>query len=95
MDITRDIQAMTTFRDHSAEIMRHLKATRRPVVRMVNGKAAAVVRDADACQRQLDLAANASAAEGIRQGQEDCERGRTRPAEAVFSEPRAKYGISD
>jgi prevent-host-death family protein len=94
MDITKDIQPMTTFRNHSAEIMRHLKATKRPVILTVNGKAAAVVQDAEAYQRLLDLAAEASAAEGIRQGQEDYEAGRTRPADEVFSELRAKYGIS-
>jgi hypothetical protein len=29
MDITKDIQPMTTFRNRSAEIMRHLRATGR------------------------------------------------------------------
>jgi len=38
MDITKDIQPMTTFRNNSAEILRHLKATKRPVVLTVNGK---------------------------------------------------------
>ena len=59
---------MTTFRNHSAAIMRHLKDTGRPVILTVNGKAAAVVQDAAAYQRLLDLAAAANAAEGIRQG---------------------------
>ena len=68
MDITRDIQPMTTFRNHSADIMQRLKATGRPVVLTVNGKAAAVVQDAAAYQRLLDLAAQADAGEGIRQG---------------------------
>jgi prevent-host-death family protein len=71
MDITKDIQPMTTFRNHSAEIMQHLKTTKRPVVLTVNGKAAAVVQDAEAYQRLSDLAAAASASEGIRQGVED------------------------
>ena len=93
MDITKDIQPMTTFRNHSAEIMRHLKETKRPVVLTVNGKAAAVVQDAEAYQRLLDIAAEASAAEGIRQGLEDMENGRTRPAREVFEEMRAEYGI--
>ena len=37
-----------------------------------------------------DLAAEASAAEGIRQGLEDVRNGRTRPARAVFDEIRAE-----
>ena len=88
MDITRDIQPMTTFRNHSAEIMRRLKDTKRPMVLPVNGKAAAVLQDAAAYQRLLDLAAQASAAEGIRQGGAEARSGRTRPARAVFDEVR-------
>ena len=93
MDITKDIQPMTTFRNHSAEIMQHLKATRRPVILTVNGKAAAVVQDAQAYQRLLDLAAEASAAEGIRQGLEDMRAGRTRSAGAVLDELRGERDI--
>jgi len=93
VDITKDIQPMTTFRNHSAEIMRHLKETKRPVVLTVNGKAAAVVQDAEAYQRLLDIAAEANAGEGIRQGLEDLANGRTRPAREVFEEMRAEYGI--
>jgi prevent-host-death family protein len=93
MDITKDIQPMTAFRNHSAEFMRYLKETQRPVILTVNGKAAAVVQDAEAYQHLLDLAADASAAEGIRQGLEDLASGRTRPARDVFNEIRAEYGI--
>jgi prevent-host-death family protein len=93
MDITKDIQPMTTFRNHSAEIMRHLKVTKRPVVLTVNGKAAAVVQDAEAYQRLLNLAAEADAAEGIRQGLEDVADGRERDAREVFAEMRAEYDI--
>jgi prevent-host-death family protein len=93
LDITKDIQPMTTFRNHSAEIMQHLKDTKRPVILTVNGKAAAVVQDAEAYQRLLDLAAEASAGEGIRQGLEDLRSGRTRPARTVFDEIRGKYDI--
>ena len=93
MDITKDIQPMTTFRNHSAEIMQHLKATKRPVILTVNGKAAAVVQYAEAYQQLLDLAAEASAAEGIRQGLEDMDSGNTRPAREVFDEIRAEHGI--
>lgn len=93
MNITKDIQPMTTFRNHSAAVMQHLKETKRPVILTVNGKAAAVVQDAEAYQRLLDLAADASAAEGIRQGLEDVRSGRTRSARAVFDEVRGVNGI--
>src|SRR5690348_7417008 len=94
MNITKDIQVMTTFRNHSTEAMQHLRGTGRPVILTMNGKAAAVVQDAESYQRRLDLAAQASAAEGIRQGLEDLRTGRTRPAGVVFDEIRADYDIS-
>jgi prevent-host-death family protein len=93
MDITKDIQSVTMFRNHSARFLRRLRKTKRPLVLTVNGKAAAVVQDAEAYQRLLDLAAEASAAEGIRQGVDDVTRGRTRPAREVLDEIRAEHDI--
>jgi prevent-host-death family protein len=93
VDITKGHPADDHFRNHSAEIMQHLKKTKRPVVLTVNGKAAAVVQDAEAYQNLLDLAATANAAEGIRQGLEDLTSGQTCPAKAVFDEIRAEHGM--
>ncbi len=93
MNITKDIHPMTFFRNHSAEVMQHLKATKRPVILTINGKAAAVVQDAEAYQHLLDLAAEANAAEGIRQGLEDMKSGRTNSGSAVFAELRGTYGV--
>ena len=44
-------------------------------------------------QRVLDLAAQADAREGIRQGLEEMKRSLGRPAREVFDELRAEYGI--
>jgi prevent-host-death family protein len=93
MDITKDIQTMTTFRNHSAKFLRHLRKTKRALVLTVNGKAAVVVQDVEAYQKLLDLTAEASAAEGIRQGLEDIADGRTRPAREVLDEIRAEHDI--
>ena len=94
MDITEDIQALTTFRNHSAAFLQQLKKTQRPVVLTVNGKAAAVVQDAAAYQRLLDLAAQADATEGIRQGREDVAKGRVSPARKALKAFRREHGIS-
>jgi prevent-host-death family protein len=93
LDLTKDIQSLTTFRRQSAGFMKQLKKTKRPVVLTVNGKAAAIVQDAEGYQRLLDLAARADAEEAIRQGLDDVAHGRTRPAREVFEEFRRKYGI--
>jgi prevent-host-death family protein len=93
MDITQDIQALTTFRNNSAAFLQQLKKTKRPVVLTVNGKAAAVVQDAEAYQRLLDIAAQADAEEGIRQGLEDVAKGRTRPVREFLDSFRREHGI--
>jgi prevent-host-death family protein len=93
LDITEDIQSLTAFRRRSGEFMKQLKKTKRPVVLTVNGKAEAVVQDAGAYQRLLDIAARADVHEAIRQGLADAARGRTRPAREVFAEMRRERGI--
>jgi prevent-host-death family protein len=94
LDITKDIQPLTTFRRRSSDFLKQIKKSKRPVVLTVNGKAAAVIQDAAAYQRLLDVAARASAAEGIRQGLEDVKEGRVRPAEEFFKEFEARRGLS-
>jgi prevent-host-death family protein len=93
IDITKDIQPLTTFRNNSVKFMKRLKKTRRPIILTVNGKPEAVVQSAAEYQRLLDLAAAADANEGIRQGLEDVREGRTRPADEVFEKMRRKYAI--
>jgi PHD/YefM family antitoxin component YafN of YafNO toxin-antitoxin module len=93
LDITKGIQSITTFRRRSGEFLKQLKKSKRPVVLTVNRKVVAVVHDAEAYQRLLDIAASANAEEGIRQGLDDVAQGRTRPAKAVFDEIRHKHGI--
>jgi prevent-host-death family protein len=93
LDITRDIQSLTTFRRRSGDFIKQLKKSKRPVVLTVKGRAAAVVQDAESYQRLLDIAAQADAEEGIRQGLEDVARRRTRPARKAFEDLRRRYDI--
>jgi PHD/YefM family antitoxin component YafN of YafNO toxin-antitoxin module len=79
-DIKKDIQAVTTFRCNPGKLMKHLKKTKKPLVLTINGKAQAVVQGAGAYQRLVDITAQADALEGIRQGIENMEKGRERPA---------------
>ena len=93
IDITSDIQSLTTFRRRSSDFMKQLKKTKRPVVLTVKGKAAAIVQDAAAYQHLLDIAASASAEEGIRQGLDDVKQGKVRPAREFFADFEAEHGI--
>lgn len=94
LKISTDIQPLTTFRRKSSEFLKQIKKSKRPVVLTVNGKAAAVIQDAEAYQRLLDIAAQADAREGIRQGLEDARKRRTRPAEDFFRDFEAEHGVS-
>jgi prevent-host-death family protein len=93
LDITKDIQSLTTFRRRSGDFLKQLRKSKRPVVLTVKGKAAAVVQDAEAYQKLLDIAALADVEEGVRQGLEDVKKGRVRPVREFFKEFEAKHGI--
>jgi prevent-host-death family protein len=93
IDITQDIQPLTTFRNNSVRMMKQLKKTGRPIVLTVNGKAEAAVLSAAALQRLLDLAALADEREAVRQGDTDVAAGRTQPAAEVFDEMRTRHAI--
>jgi prevent-host-death family protein len=93
LDITKDIQSLTTFRRRSGDFMKLLRKNKRPVVLTVRGKAAAVVQDAEAYQHLLDAAALADVGEGVRQGLEDSRKRRLRPARKFFEEFEARHGI--
>jgi len=94
LDIAKDIQSLTTFRRRSGDFMKQLKKSKHPLVLTVKGKAAAVVQDAEAYQRLLDIAARSDAQEGIRQGLEDAKKGKVRPAREFFADFEARHGIS-
>jgi len=93
IDITTDIDSLTNFRRNSAGFMKRLKKSRRPLVLTVNGRAAAVVQDAESYQRLLDIAARADGEEGIRQGLADAKEGRALPARQFFSEFEETHGL--
>jgi prevent-host-death family protein len=94
LDITKDIQSLTTFRRRSGDFMKQLHKSKRPVILTVKGKPEAIVQDAEAYQRLLDIAARADAHEGIRQGLEEARNGKGRPVREFFAEFKAKHGIS-
>jgi len=93
LDISKDIHSLTNFRRQSGKFLKQLKKSKRPMVLTVNGKAEAIVQDAEAYQRLLDIAARADVYEALRQGLDDIAEGRTRPAREFFEEFRRRHGI--
>jgi PHD/YefM family antitoxin component YafN of YafNO toxin-antitoxin module len=89
----REIHSLTDFlRNHKAHVTR-LKETHAPEVLTVNGKAEIVVQDAESYQRLLDRLHHMETLAAIREGMASAERGELKPAEQVYAEMRAKYGI--
>lgn len=80
LDIAKDIQSLSHFKRHSAELMKQMKKSGSPVVLTVNGKAEVVVQDAAAYQRLIELAEKAEMMEFLRQAKAEADAGRTVPA---------------
>ncbi len=89
-----DIQSLTDFKRNTAEYMKKIKKSRRPLVLTVNGKAEIVVQDAEAYQAMLERIERAEAVAAIRKGIDEFERGEGRPARQALEELRQKHGIS-
>lgn len=95
------IQAMTgtqsysliDFQQNPAECINRLRQIRQPIELTVNGATEMVLLDADSFRQLLEAADYADAVEGIKQGFEDIEAGKTRPSKEFFEEMRAKYNI--
>lgn len=88
-----DIHSLTDFQRNVKEHIKRLKASGRPEVLTVNGKAELVIQDALSYQKLLDLLDRADAIQGIRRGLAEMKAGKGRPASEVFDKIRKKHDI--
>jgi len=93
LDISRDIHSLTDFKKNTSEFINQLKQTGEPLVLTINGKAELVVQDAAAYQKLRQVAEEARVLEGIRQGMEDMNAGRTVSLDEFKEHVRTKHGI--
>ena len=75
--------------------MDKLKETKSPIVLTVNGKAAAVVQDAESYQKLIDRLELLESIAKIRQSIKEFEQGEGMPLNQAFAEFKEKYGIPD
>ena len=83
IDVTQDIESMTTFKRNSSALVKRIRKSGRPIVLTVRGKAEAVVLDAKTFQgisEHLDSVAR------IRIGLAQVRKGLGQPAGDVFDE---------
>jgi len=82
-----DIRSLTEFQRNTKSHLRRLKATGRPEVLTVNGKAELIVQDARAYEETLD------AIRGIQRGLDEVKEGKGEPARRVLNRVRARHKI--
>ncbi len=90
----RQIHPLTDFLRHHKAHLERLKETKQPEVLTVNGRAEVVVLDAESYQEILDRLYRLETIAAVRDGIASAERGELEPAEQVFAELKAKYGLS-
>lgn len=82
-----DIRSLTDFQRNTKAHLKRLKATGRPEVLTVNGKAELIVQNAAAYEETLD------AIRGIQRGLEGMKAGAGKPARKALEEIRIKHKI--
>ncbi len=91
LNVSEDILSLTDFKRRTTELLDRMRATRRPLVLTLNGKAECVVQSAEAYQQLVDEAEKNNAIERIRQGLESMRAGQGRPASEVFAALEERY----
>ena len=94
INLSRDIQSLSTFKRNTNELINQMKETGNPMVLTVNGKAELVVQDAAAYQKLLDTLEKLETLIGIKKGLEDIAICNTQPLNNFIEEMQQKYGIS-
>jgi prevent-host-death family protein len=95
MNIVRDIQSLSTFKQNASRIVKEIQETKEPVILTVNGKAAVVVQDAESYQRMIERRESIETAAILRERLRDMDDpSKWIPADEVFDRLSKKYGIS-
>lgn len=89
------VYPLTDFLRNHVRHVERLKKSKDPAVFTVNGKAEVVMLDVKTYQEILEKVARVKTVEAIRIGLIAADEGRMKPAEKVFEEIKAKYGIRD
>ncbi len=83
INISQDIQSLTTFKRNSSQLMKRMRKTGRPLVLTVKGRAEAVVLDPTSYQ---DVASYLDTIAAIRRGLAQAQKGLGQSVDEVFDE---------
>jgi len=90
-----EIHPLSEFQRSAKAFLTRLKETKAPMVLTVNGKAAAVVQDAESYQQLLDQIELLESLAGIRKSIEEFDQGEGMPLKEAFEQLQKKYGLPD
>lgn len=83
MKISSDIRPISYLKAHTADILKQINETHRPIIITQNGEPKAVVQDPTTYDNMINAIGILKL---ISQGEEDIKQGRTKPQEEVFNE---------
>jgi len=90
-----DIHPLSEFQRGAKAFLTKLKETKTPMVLTVNGKAAAVVQDAESYQELLNRLELLESMTGLRKSMEEFEQGKGMLLKEAWKQLQEKYGIPD
>lgn len=93
LDISKDIDSLSSFKRNTPGFIRQMKETGRPVVLTVNGKAELVVQDAASYQKLLELVDRLEAIEAVREGLRELEEGKGLSLEEAMQSVRERHEL--
>lgn len=92
MNVIRDIQTLSDFKRDASKIIKQIKTTKEPVILTVNGKAAAVVQDAESYQQLIEAKERAETVAILRERLAD-RSGETKTLDEVFNKLAKDHGF--
>jgi prevent-host-death family protein len=94
LDLSRDIQSLSSFKRNTGQFVQQLKDTGEPVVLTINGRAELVVQDARSYQKLRELVDRLEAIAAIRNGMKELDEGKGLTTKQAKNAVRKKYGLS-
>ncbi len=94
INLSRDIQSLSTFKRNTNDLINQMKKSGSPMILTVNGKAEIVVQDAISYQRLLDSIEHLQSLVGIQKGLTDVRNGDTQSLDSFITEMETKHDIS-
>ena len=91
----RNIHPLSEFQRSAKSFLEEMRTTKSSLVLTVNGKAAAVVQDANTYQDMLDRIELLESMLGLRKSLEEFEQGKAVPLNQAFQQLQDKYDVPD